>query len=74
MLPEILSSLADAALADGMDADVATITFVFGADRGVKLSATSGAGVEYTSDVTAEELMVALDLEGPEAADAEVPA
>lgn len=74
MLSEMIEIVIDAALADGMDPDVKSLSLEVGEDGGVTIKSTSGAGVEYANDLAAEDLAAALDLESAAPAEESEPA
>lgn len=67
-LSRIVNGLVEAALADGMDADLKSLQIDFG-DEGVTLRATPETGEVYEAEMSRDELAALLDAEAPEPAE-----
>lgn len=65
LLPKVVCAVAEAAVADGMNADLSTVTFTFDkASGGVKIEAKPADGsAPYTNDMSADELAAALEMD-----------
>ena len=73
LLTQVLDVLTDSAIADGLDPDLGKIAFEFDGKGGVKITSTSAAGVDYSTDATAEDIAAALGMEPVEEPEAAVP-
>jgi hypothetical protein len=65
LLPDILCAVAAAAVADGMNPDLTSVTFTFDPKTGgVKIEAKpADGGTPYTNDMGADELAAALEMD-----------